>query len=293
MNSTATLEDVIATQYDELSKQLKVAADYVIANPFEVATRSMRSVARLSGLTPPTFTRLAQALGYSSYETIKQQCRDAVGQQQLSISDKARQLQRESDAATMPLFYRQSTASIRNIEHQLNAIDEQKIVQLVSAIESAPKVVLQGALSSAGIVEYFGYMAQWIMSNWIVIGGDGHTINNTLVELDDSDVFITITKQPFAKHSILAARMASEKGAHVAVITDTHACPALKYARSSFILPAQSPQFFASYVSTLVLIETIVGMLVSRSGKAVQDRINQIEQTIYSLDDYWTTSDRA
>ena len=124
MSTTATLEDAIASQYDELSKQLKVAADYVIANPFEVATRSMRTVAQLSGLTPPTFTRLAHALGFTSYETIKEHCRNVVGQQHTSISDKARQLQQQSNTETMPLFYRQATASISNIENLLNSIDE-------------------------------------------------------------------------------------------------------------------------------------------------------------------------
>ena len=265
----------------------------MIANPFEVATRSMRNVARRSGLTPPTFTRLAHALGFTSFETIKEHCRVVVGQQHVSISDKARQLKLESDAESMPLFHRQATASIRNIEHQMNSIDQQKIEALVVAIQSARKVVLHGALSSAGIAEYFGYMAQWIMNNWIVIGVDSSSINPTLAELDERDVFITITKQPFAKRSILAAKMASENGAHLAVITDSHTCPALRFSTSGFILPTQSPQFFASYVSTLVLIESIVGLLVSRSGADVQSRIKLIEQNIYSLEDYWKTSDKT
>ena len=291
-NSIITLEDVIAAQYDELSKQLKIAADYVIANPFEVATRSMRTVARLSELTPPTFTRLAQALGFSSYETIKEHCREIVGQQQISISEKAKQLQLENDVDAMPLFYRQATASINNIENQLGSIDNQKIEQVVSTIQSARKVVLHSVLSSAGIAEYFGYMAQWIMNNWTVIGRDGNSINTTLTQMCEQDVFITITKQPFAKRSILAAKMAFKKDAHVVVITDSHTCPALKYAASSFILPTQSPQFFPSYVPTLVLIETIVGLLVTHSGPGVQNRIKQIEQTIHDLDDYWKPTDK-
>ena len=293
INSSVSLEDLIAAQYAELSKQLKAAADYVIANPFEVATRSMRTVARLSGLTPPTFTRLAQALGFNSYEIIKEHCRIAVGHQHVSISDNARQLQQESDVTTMPLLYRQATASISNIENQIGRMDQQKIEQLVSAIQAAPTVMIHGALSSAGIADYFGYMAQWIMSNWVVIGSDGNSINTTLAKLNQADVFITITKQPFAKRSILAAKMASEKGAIVVVITDSHTCPALKFSGISFILPTQSPQFFPSYVSTLVLIESIVGLLVSRSGPEVQGRIKQIEQNIHSLGDYWKIDDKC
>ena len=168
---------------------------------------------------------------------------------------------------------------------------KRRIEPLVDSIQSARKVVLHGALSSAGIAEYFGYMAQWIMNNWVVIDRDSNSMNTILTELDQRDVFITITKQPFAKRSILAAKMAKDKGAHVVVITDSHTCPALKFTHSSFILPTQSPQFFASYVSTLVLIESIVGLLVSRSGAEVQKRIKQIERNNYSLDDYWAAVD--
>ena len=58
MDAIVSIEDRISAQYGELSTKLRTAADYVAAHPVEVATRSLRSVAQSSGVSPATFSRL-------------------------------------------------------------------------------------------------------------------------------------------------------------------------------------------------------------------------------------------
>ena len=57
-------KDRVAAGYAGLSPQLRRAADFVAANGQEVATRSLRQVAAAAGVTPPTLSRLARALGH-------------------------------------------------------------------------------------------------------------------------------------------------------------------------------------------------------------------------------------
>jgi DNA-binding MurR/RpiR family transcriptional regulator len=62
------MQQLISSKYSSLSPQLQRAARFVVENPEEVATRSLRQIAASIDMSPPTFSRLAGALGYKNYE---------------------------------------------------------------------------------------------------------------------------------------------------------------------------------------------------------------------------------
>ena len=61
------LRDRVLPKLDSLSPKLRRAALYVVEHPEEVATRSLRRVARATEMSPPTFSRLAEELNFESY----------------------------------------------------------------------------------------------------------------------------------------------------------------------------------------------------------------------------------
>jgi len=287
MDKKPSIEDRISLRYDTLSAGLRAAADYVIANPIDIATRSLRSVAATSGLSPPTFSRLARALDFGAYEDMRELCRAAVGRDPVSFADKAAALQEQSADETMPFLYRKSAAAVANIEALANSIDPGRLADTVETIHRSRRTIVVGALSSMGIADYLGYMATWFSDRWAVIGQNGLSLGSALTDAGPADCVLIITLSPFASRSILAAELAAEKGAHVIVITDRHSCPALKHTDSGFIVSADSPQFFPSYISVVLLIETMVGMLVGMAGQRAQDRIDELENNNHRLSDYW------
>ncbi|MCV2882699.1 MurR/RpiR family transcriptional regulator [Actibacterium sp. XHP0104] len=288
MTATLTIQEKIAAEYDGLSAKLRDAADFVAENPLDVATRSLRSISASTGLAPATFSRLARALGFETYEDMRELSRSAVGRQVLSFSEKARRLQEETARGeVMPFHQRQAAAVTANIEASLQTVDPDRLEQAVERLHAARNVVLFGALGSTGIAEYMAYMGNYFATNWILAGRMGASLSSTMADLGPQDAMIVITKPPFAKRAILAAEMAAAKGVYLVVITDTHACPALKHASAGFILPSDSPQFFSSYAATLVLLETIVGMLVARSGPEAKARIEDVVARSTQLEEFW------
>ena len=115
----------------------------------------------------------------------------------------------------------------------------------------------------------------------------GASLSADMAGLDERDAALILTKAPYAKRSVLAAEMAAETGAYVLVVTDSHSCPALEFASAHFIVPTESPQFFSSYVATLVLIETLVGMLVVRAGVEARARIREVEARNHLHGEFW------
>jgi DNA-binding MurR/RpiR family transcriptional regulator len=154
-------------------------------------------------------------------------------------------------------------------------------------LTQARRVVLFGAYASTGIIEYFAYLANFFTSDWRIAGRMGASLSTAIADLEKGDALVIITKPPFARRSILAAKMASELGVYVVVITDSYRCPALEFASTYFIIPTESPQFFSSYVATLMLIETLVGMLVARAGASARQRIEDVERDNRQLGEFW------
>ncbi|WP_245848461.1 MurR/RpiR family transcriptional regulator [Actibacterium ureilyticum] len=289
MDETITIQDKIAAEYDGLSAKLQVAADYVVANPVDVATRSLRSISGSTGLAPATFSRLARALGFDNYEELRELSRHAVGRQFVSFSNKAERLQSEDDTKVgAPFLNRQAQACIGNIETLVRSVDAARLEQVVELLHRARNVTLFGAFGVTGIVEYMAYMGNYFAPNWFIAGRMGASLSSSMTHLSNRDVLVVITTAPFARRSILAVEMARERGAGVVVLTDNHACPALKHATVGLIHSTDSPQFFSSYVATLVLVETIIGMLVKRAGPAAQQRIQDVEAKNHRLGEFWT-----
>lgn len=286
MTSSASQPSVqasIAENYDQLSGALKLSADFIVNNGFEVATRSLRSIAAESDLSPSSFSRLARAIGFDDYEQLRDRARDELAESANAFTTKAQQLH---DNADMPFLPRQVQACVSNIQSLLVDIDENELEAAVDSLVAADKVTIIGSLSSAGFADYFAYLTSWFDGNWTVAGRNGVTLASTLTRLKKKDVVIVISKAPYAKRAVLATKMVAERGATIILLTDSHTFPTIKHAKHVFIQKIESPQFFSSYAATLVLIETLTGMLLARAGKQAVNEIQNVVNVNQQLDEF-------
>lgn len=282
-----SFEHRLAQNFDGLSARLRDAAEYVARNPVDIATRSLRTVAQDSGLAPATFSRMARAIGYDSFEDLREAMRTKIGRRVDSFAERAASLQKDHATGKTGFFDAHVGACMANLERMAADIDRDLLEAAVDRLHAARHVRLSGALGSTGVVEYMAYIADFCADNWSVIGRMGASLGSGLTGLDARDALIVVTKPPFSTRSIATAELAAERGAYVIVITDTHACPALRHASAGFVVPTDSPHFYSSYTATMVLVETMVGMLVGRAGPAARERIAQVEESNRRLSEVW------
>ncbi len=289
MRSTATMEERISQNYQTLSDKLRVAADFVVDNPIDLATRSLRSLAVSSGVSPATFSRLARALGYEDYESLREAGRASVGRKLVPFSQRAHALLSEKEEKDGKTFLRrQAAACISNIEYLDQNLRGEQLEQVIDVLHVARNVLLFGSLGSSGFTDYLGYLAHWFNTNWLVGGRNGTPLAASMSRLDHRDAVIVLTKAPYARRSVLALQSARQHKVPTIVITDSYSSPALEYADYSFIVPTESPQFFSSYAATLVLFETIISMLLAKRGQDAEELIRMAENQIHSLGETWS-----
>jgi len=281
-----TIAERVAARYPEMSGRLRAAADYVVAHMWDVSTRSLRAVSEESGLSPASFSRLARALGFESYDEMKALVRRTLEQRATPFSERAERLQLDGGGAAVPTLVRQSAACIDNISSLVDDIAPERLEAIVERLDAARRVVLFGALGSAGIIEHFAYVAGYFVDNWSVADSGAEALGAALARIGPEDVFLVLTKTPYARRAVAAARQARARGAHVIVLTDAPGCPALAHAHTWLIVPTDSPYFFSSYAATIVLVETIVSMLLQRRGQPARDAIKEVEAANADLSEF-------
>lgn len=267
----------ISASYGDLSGKLKQAADYLLDHQIDVATRSLRSVAEQSDIAPASFSRLARALGYADFGALRGDIRTSLGRRVNGPTPRARQLStlQAQDQDDFPQSFAQ--ACIDNIHALASSFDTAPLEETVQKLHGARSVMVFGALSSTGVAEHLTYMASLLFDNWSLAGRMGASLGAELAGLDDQDVLVIVTQQPFSPRPVRAAELARESGVHVVVITDSPTCPALKFASAGFITPAKTPHFFSSYTASLFFVETLMGLLARIGGDAARDRIAEVE----------------
>lgn len=282
-----SFEHQLTKKYSQLSAKLKEAADFVISNPVDAATRSLRTISKGANLSPATFSRMSSALGYNSYEDLRDVLRVAMKHKTSSFSNRVEALQQLHEDGDQGFLTQHLVDCSANLEKLSGAIDTAVIEGCVERLHHAQRVLVLGALGSTGIAQHLVYMASFIAGNWSLANRMGASLASGMVGLSDSDVVIVITKPPFATNSIKAVQEAHEAGAYAIVITDTHTCPALAHASASFIVPTDSQHFFSSYASTMILCEIMIGMLASRAGQPAHERIAKVEEMNRLFSEVW------
>ena len=285
------LKDHLARHFGELSPQLQRAARYVSNNPEDVATRSLRKIASSSGLTPPTYSRLARAIGFEHYEDLRNSCRDEIRQRRLSLADRAALLQESGNNNTKntrgSFATIQAKAAVSGIQTLLDELDTSQLADAADHLAKASRVYLIGTMSCQTMVEYIAYVAQMATENWQVVGQGASFAPATLAGIGKKDAVLAISVSPYSSETIRSVNFAASSGAKPIVITDDLHSPLLKHAKISFLTPTQSPQFFPSHVTILMLLEILVGMVVRRLGEKGKKRIDAVEKSGHAIGDYW------
>jgi len=279
------------TRLDGLSPKLRSAAEFVVAHPDEIATRTLRQIAKAANLTPPTLSRLARALDCNTYEDLREICRDELKRRNRVLADKAQALLQlssgDSQADKPGVFLVQARSAMENVQELMESVELDKLRAAADALASARKVVLMGVSSGLALVSYFRCMASMAFDNWRVAGADGAMWATEMAKLGAGDVVFFVSLQPYADRPVRAAEIARDAGAEVIVVTDSLHSPYARFASICFIVETESPQFFPSHAAPLVLIEGLMGMVVRRAGKQAAGRIRSTEATGHEMQEYW------
>lgn len=270
----ATLAALVAA-FDELSPQLQRAARFILDNPREVGVRSMRSLAGLAEVHPNTLVRLAQAIHFDGFETLRDRFRHFVVADTFGgYRDRAAWL-KELDAkgGSSELIAKMADATGDNLQAMWQRQHPDTLNRVADAIITAPRVFVLGMGSAYSLAHQFWYVARMAFDTIAPIPRHGSHPIDDLAWVNSDDVLIALTFQPYRAETLAAARLAKSRGATLIGVTDSPTSPLARISDDVLISPTHTPQFFESHAAVTALLEGLLAVTVARAGDDAAERI--------------------
>ncbi len=284
---TPSFTQHLATRRDSLPGQLQKAADWIAANPQDVALLSMREQARRAGVQPATMTRLAQALGYDGYEAVRGLHGDALRDARTGLAATAagrNRLQATSpDAAAAAMLAHAST--------QIGALaTPQLLASLAKAAETmadARQIYCLGLRSSHAVAWHVWYALSLITDRAVLLDGAGGVGLDTLSRAQAGDVLFACGVAPYTRSAVETVLQARAQGLRVIALTDSPLSPLVSTDDPALIVPTDSASFLHSMSPAFAVAEILVALIARGADPAILDRLHGLDQQLARFNTYY------
>ena len=278
----------------EMRPALRRAAKFILDHPNEIGLLPIRDAATQARVSSNTLVRLARLLGYQTYDYLRQPFREALKQGSHAISSQARWLQELGQGEGLaPLYAQMASASVSNLQQMFSENDSLRLEQAALELAQARQAYVLGSRSSYSLAHYFFYVGRMAMPNLNLVPRHVSAPFDDLALVGDRDVVLALSYAPYAKDTLQACEYAKLRGARLIAITDSVAAPLAYLADHVLIVPTQSPQYFASAVAIMALLETLLAFVVAKGGQETLDTIATFEKVREEMAVYWNEAERS
>jgi DNA-binding MurR/RpiR family transcriptional regulator len=244
-------------------------AHSLVEHAAKAAYLSAAEVAELAGVSQPSVTRFAMALGYSGYPALRRELRT------LTTDAPAEPAARNA----MQRAVHAEAEHLRRLEDQLqDPEDVRKAAALL--IESRPLPVL-GLRAAAPLAAYFGYFAAKVFGGVRVLDGGGTSLLDRLdqARADGAGAMLAIVLPRYPRESVEAVREARAAGLSVVAITDSAVSPVAEHA--DVVLPAAvgTQLVFDLHTGPMAMAMVLLQAMCDAAPEPVQRRLEEFEAT--------------
>ena len=276
----------------DLPPRLREAARYVARHDYDAATRSMRELAQAAGTNPATFTRLAQALGYSGWEPL----RDALIEARRTgpeapFSGRLQQAASRPPGAPPPaaqLSVEMLAADIAG----LSQLYPEPVLAAATALHEAPRIWVAGYRSCRAVAQLLHYQLRLFRPDNVRLVGGAGPEDLDLGDFRAGDTVVLIGFVPYSRSIVVAARMAQTAGCTAIALTDRTDAPMAAGAAHRLLFEAErTPAFFPSLTGALAVAQALAAATFSLGGEAALVRLRETETRLAALSTYMPDQD--
>jgi DNA-binding MurR/RpiR family transcriptional regulator len=245
-------------------------AHSLVQHASSAAYLSAAEVADLAGVSQPSVTRFAMALGYAGYPALRRELRALVD------------LSPAGDAAPSNALQRAVRAEAEHLERlagQLHDLDPvEKAAELL--VDSRPLPVL-GLRAAAPLAAYFGYFAAKVLPDVRVLDAGGTQLLDRLdqAHATGASAMLAIVLPRYPRETLETVREASAKGLAVVALTDSAVSPVAEYA--DVMLPAAvgTQLVFDLHAGPMAMAMVLLQAMCDARPEPVQRRLEEFEAT--------------
>ncbi|WP_310564948.1 MurR/RpiR family transcriptional regulator [Hydrogenophaga sp.] len=252
----------ISTEYESLSKQLKVIARYVEQHRDHIGLEGIQELATHCQVQPSAVVRFAKHFGFSGFSEMQAIFREGLTRQ-LAPSRNYRARIRDiiesgSGSLSSVEIAREFLAGSQAAMHELEAnLDETTFKQAVDLLLATDCIWIAASRRSFPVAVYLDYALQHTDKRVCLMSGLGSMHLGQMRSVRPGDVMLAISFAPYAEETLAAVALAQERGVRLIAITDSRMSPLAKDAEAVLVVQDNSTFGFRSLTSTMGLAQSL------------------------------------
>lgn len=220
------LREAILSRRDTMPRKLAQVAEFVIAQPDEVALGTVASLAGQIGVQPSTLVRFSQILGFTGFSGLQAVCRRKLQRRWPEYEERLRALRADSRSDHAAALYAGfSEASIASILSLRERWDSERFAAAAQAIADGGMIYLAGNRRSFPVTAYLAYLFGRLGLRYQLLAGLAGMDDHAMDTVQPGDVMIAVGFTPYAPATVETAKIAAAKGVQVVSITDSAFSP--------------------------------------------------------------------
>lgn len=264
--------------YNELSPQEQRVASFIMDHFDDLMSYNSAELARLSGVSKATVSRLFKRLGYDRFKEMRDEVR-TLRQSGMPLTENREAVQGNTLLAR---HYKQEMA---NLTQWVNALDAVQFADVVQALGAAQRVFILGLRNSAPVALHLRQQLMQIRGQVSLMPQPGQTLAEELVDITPQDVVVVVAfrRRPRVIRPVLEAL--HKQGVPTVAISEPQAAGITTLARWHFGLPLDSVSAFDSYSSAMSLVNLLANALLHSALTEGRQRIHNIASLYTELDE--------
>ena len=286
-HSTTQLTNRLRHEIETLPAQMQAAAKYIIDNPGDFGLNPIRTTADRIGVSSNVLIRLAQRMGFDSFEAFRHPFRqtlvtdreDHLGQDWL-----IRMASRDSFSAAQAGF---AQNELNVVSRSLRLLDPQKAEQAIAYMTSARRCYVTATRASYALAYYFHYAGRMAHPGFQLVPRHMGSAIDDLIESEPCDCLFAITVQPYSADTIQSMRYARDRGLRIILLSDSDVIAPGVEPDITLPVSTRAMHQFSSFSGAMVVLECLLGHLFASGGDTARQRVEQYQKAREDTGAYW------
>lgn len=264
--------------YSELSPQEQRVASFIMDHFDDLVSYNSAELARLSGVSKATVSRLFKRLGYDRFKEMRDELR-TLRQSGMPLTENRDAVQGNTLLAR---HYKQEMA---NLTQWVNALDAGQFAEVVQALSAARRVFILGLRNSAPVALHLRQQLMQSRGQVHLIPQPGQTLAEELVDISPADLVVVVAfrRRPRVIRPVLETLR--NQDVPTLAISEPQAAGIILLARWHLAVPLDSVSAFDSYSGAMSLVNLLANALLHDALTEGRQRIHQIASLYTELDE--------
>ncbi|KEA52911.1 RpiR family transcriptional regulator [Mangrovibacter sp. MFB070] len=278
----------LKTLYEQLPRQERQAANFVLDNPQEVAVMSMREQSRQAGVPPSTMTRLAKRVGFTGYDDLRAVFIATIRGKDNEYESRVPGLVAMNKQGEASLLRNLAGTTMLHIESLCQQENLESITRAGKLLADARNIYCLGMRSSFPVVFHFHHVSSWFASNVRLIEGAGESGMMTLLhDIGPKDVLLVVSLAPYSRRAVVLTRHLAQQKIRIVAITDNASSPVARLASETILVKKKTTSFFDTITPALLVCELLVALFAANARVDIQSCVKNTEEQLWATGEWW------